>query len=76
MQADLRKYLQFEQLCTSWVDREFQAEPSQELRRLVLRIRLAVKKYWEETGQPLPKYMEWDDPDAPPPKAKAKRGAK
>lgn len=63
MQADLRKYLEFEKLITTGVDREFAANPSRELRRLVLRIRVAVQKYWIEAGNSLPACLDWDDPD-------------
>ena len=59
------------------MDKEFNREPDQALRRLILRTRLAVKKYWAEKGRDIPLGVQWEDPDVlPKAKAKAKARAK
>jgi hypothetical protein len=68
-----RKYLTFESAIEKEADDVFQEDGGEAARDLCLRIRMACKKYWLAKGRQLPEGLEFTDPDAPKPKAKAKR---
>ena len=60
-----RKYAEEEARLTAGAESLYQEHGQQAETNLVLRMRVAVKKYWEEKGRPLPPF-DWQDPDAPP----------